>query len=367
MSDATHVESTGDHWAARRSQLSLEEVSLLCQEITALSRAGVPLDLGLREMAKDLPKRLAQHSQEIGDRLASGESLGHIISDKNADMPPMYKAIVDAGIRSGELTSALESFSTLNKQLLETRRTVTSSLLYPFVLMLLLTAMGFLLMLNFNALLETFEEFKLAEPTGFVLFARWLMKLGKWLWILPATIAGLMAGWWLITCRGAAAEPSRMALFMNWVPGVRTLFRYSYLSNFTHILRLLILHETPMHEAISIAGAASGDHRLSHECRELSEQLKLGQRPTERKTASPHGIPPLLRWSLLREQSPVLLLHTLERTQQTYERRLRWSAEWLRVYLPMFFTITIGGTMTFLYATSVLGNFYGLIRAVSDF
>ena len=59
---------------------SLDDFVALSEEIAALSRAGIPLSEGLADLSQDLPRPLAQSVQEIGRRLAQGETLDQVLA-----------------------------------------------------------------------------------------------------------------------------------------------------------------------------------------------------------------------------------------------------------------------------------------------
>ncbi len=76
------------------SQLSLERFIALNDEIAALTRIGIPLDLGLRDLGREMPGRLGAATERLRQRLAEGQSLETAFRDACGDFPPAYQAIV---------------------------------------------------------------------------------------------------------------------------------------------------------------------------------------------------------------------------------------------------------------------------------
>ena len=70
-----------------RQPITLEQLAALSDEISALARAGVPLDHGLRELARDLPGRLGTMAAEISRRLEQGRSLDDVIQELGPSLP----------------------------------------------------------------------------------------------------------------------------------------------------------------------------------------------------------------------------------------------------------------------------------------
>src|SRR5262245_19183177 len=98
--------------SSKLPSLSLEQFIALNDELAALARAGVPLEKGLADVCRDLPGRLGAAAQTLGVRLNAGEGLAQIIAEDQSAFPPVYRAAVLAGLRSGRLAVALEGIST---------------------------------------------------------------------------------------------------------------------------------------------------------------------------------------------------------------------------------------------------------------
>ena len=111
--------------------LSLEQLIALNDEITALVRARVPLEGTLGEMGEDLPGRLGRIAQMLAERMKRGESLAQILENEPEHFPPVYRAVVLAGLRAGRLSAALESISRSARRLDDMRRMTAAGFVYP--------------------------------------------------------------------------------------------------------------------------------------------------------------------------------------------------------------------------------------------
>src|SRR6516165_9780269 len=98
--------------AAARAPLSLEQLIALNEEILALARAGMPLERGMLDLGADLPGRLRVITNTLGQRMRAGESLSDALAASGGGIPPVYRAVVDAGVKSGRLAVALEGLAT---------------------------------------------------------------------------------------------------------------------------------------------------------------------------------------------------------------------------------------------------------------
>ena len=108
----------------RAGSITVEQLSALNEEIRALVRAGVPLERGLITAARDLGGRLGRITSALGTRLSRGESLVEALDAEKDVLPPLYRAVVEAGARSGQLPVALEGLAGYVRGYSEARSTI---------------------------------------------------------------------------------------------------------------------------------------------------------------------------------------------------------------------------------------------------
>ena len=111
--------------------LSLEQLAALSEEIAALARAGVPLDRGLAELARDIPGRLGTVAREMSQRLSEGQLIEQVAIELGNALPPAYRSVLIAGVRAGRLPVALQDISQTARRISQLRSTIYLSLLYP--------------------------------------------------------------------------------------------------------------------------------------------------------------------------------------------------------------------------------------------
>src|SRR3954468_5174792 len=96
---------------AGASGISLEQLIALNDEMVALVRAGMPLERGLRAAGRDLSGKLGRVTSSLGERMGGGQSLPGALAAEGDRFPKVYRAVVEAGVRSGRLASALEGLA----------------------------------------------------------------------------------------------------------------------------------------------------------------------------------------------------------------------------------------------------------------
>ena len=188
--------------------VTLDELIALSDEIAALVRAGVPLHSGLAELGSDMPGRLGRFATSIAERTSEGESLEKVVLEYSAELPPVYVAVVRAGLRTGRLPAALEALARSIRRLSETRRGVAAAMLYPLLVFML--AWGFFAFFASKLAPSLLAGFEGLDVRGRGLFAS-LAALGDsavyWGPAVPLVLVVLASMWWYRTTRATVAEP----------------------------------------------------------------------------------------------------------------------------------------------------------------
>ncbi len=375
-----------------RRIISLDDLAVINQELAALARAGVPLEPGLMALARDESGRIGRFAAGVAASMESGKSLADAVAERDAEIGPLYRAVVEAGARSGRLSVALDGMASACQRLAETRRLATASLVYPLVVALLTIPFG--LYLGFRVLpgIRVFRVETL-RPTMERQQAAARQAVPMW---APATAAGFAAvgvGWWCWSRRSLSLEssqtstrrqargesaPSELAVSPGPTPGsrrgcawlswlwfpsaVRSMRREGQWASLAEILAELVAAGASLPAALRLAGRATGVGSLAAATSDLASQLEQGA-----KLAATHatgsGLPRLLIWALQWGSDPVALERLLRQAAETYRRSADRRAEWLTDCLPAMMSLSIGGTAVFTYA---LWLFVPWVRTLHD-
>ena len=93
---------------------SRQDVLEATRALAALLAAGVPLVRALTIAASIVPPRVAATLDDVRTRISAGSTLADALGRHPAAFTPLYRGVVRAGERSGDLA---ESFNALAKQL----------------------------------------------------------------------------------------------------------------------------------------------------------------------------------------------------------------------------------------------------------
>jgi type II secretory pathway component PulF len=338
--------------------MTLDDVIALNDEISALVRAGVPLETGLAELHSDLPGHLRQVTSMLAARTARGESLAQAIAASSEHLPPVYRAVIEAGVRAGRLPAALETVAVTARRLSETYRMTATTMLYP----LLVVLVAWCAFVFFSCVLaQQFEVMFLAFQIPGHEFFGFLASLREsaWYWgpIVPVGVL-VMLGMWL----SGRANGRYTQQILGRIPWMSRLLRCSRMATFLEVLGLLVENQTPLPEAVLLAAEAAGDPETLQLARQLATAIENGQTCS---VAGPTMFPPLVRWLLLAAGRDGALLPALRHAAAAYHRRARHQADLLRVFLPIVTTIVIGGGVTALYALMLFAPYISMLRCLS--
>ncbi|CAN5915036.1 type II secretion system inner membrane protein GspF [soil metagenome] len=337
-------------------QIRIEELIALNDEIAALVRAGVPLERGLLDLGVDVRGRLGKISRRLGERMAAGRSLPEALEEEGPGLPGLYRAIVEAGLRSGHLPSALEGLAGFARGLADLRRIIGLAMLYP--LMVLVLAYGLFLAFVVE-LAPRFSRFFDAMHLPINESSAFLARLGEtaiyWGPIPPLLLLFWGIGW---------ARSTRLGGLIGWLPGMRRLLADARATLYAEMLALLIENQTPLPDAIVLAAEASGDARHRRAAAEAAEATRRGE-DLRVSFSGLRAFPPMLRWLIATGKEQGGLAPALRHAAQTYRRRAWHRAELIRIFLPILLTVLIGGVAAFLYGLTLFVPFARLLEELT--
>lgn len=354
--------------------ISLEELVALNDEIASLTRSGVPLELGLKGFGTSVRGRLGRLANRLGKSVAQGKSLPQSLSESDANFPPIYRAIVTAGMRAGRLPAALEAVTASARNLQEVRRSIGLALLYPLVLVVAAYfALWFVLAQITPVLLGVYE----GSPPPFWASVAKIGEFANRAMPIPLTDLTIIVGWipplllvigmilLRLSSRGAALlGGGATGHFTARLPIVGRIVRDGNLAAVAEILGLLVEQDVPLNEALVLSAGVTADRRLARSAREVSAKLVQGGAPPTAEQLP--GFPPLLAWLVScggRQQTFVALSRHVA---DTYRRRVASQSRWLRESLPIWLVIVIGGGLVALLAVTTFLPFAQMMQAFGE-
>ncbi len=344
-------------------KVTLEELIALNDEIIALVRAGVPLEMGLRELGEDRAGVLGRLAVKLAGRLSQGESLPEALSHEELGLPRTYRAIVEAGLRAGRLTVALEGVSKTAWKLADLRRRIGLAMVYPLIVLML--AYGLFLLLCTQLLPRM--KFLLGSLGFQMEIYERLVDIGReaywWGWILPAVVVLLVLWWRSSGNQGFLSQNGRPAGMARLCPGLKKAVRYYHASQFADLLALLIEQEVPLTEAIVLAAEATGDQRMISTAGSIADETSRGLPAAGHES---RGFPPYLQWLITRPEAQGGMVQALRTAADMYRRKAVLIIEWIKVTFPVVAAVLIGGGATLIYTLTVFWPLTELLKSLAE-
>jgi general secretion pathway protein F len=346
--------------------ITIDELAALNDEIAALVRAGIPLDRGLLQASSDLPGGLKRVTQALGQRLKRGETLSQALTAESQSTPPLYRAVVEAGAKSGRLAQALEGLTRYVRGYSDARATIGVALWYPIVVLTLAYGLFMaVVMVIIPRFTSAFESLGLAIP----LPVRWLETVGElapyWWPVWPVLLLAVLVGWWR-SGQAVSFQASSWTV-LKLFPWMRSLLSDYESAGFAELLALLLQHGVPYPRAVTLAAEATGNAATIEGACQLAAAVERGESPGRVVGELPRkAFRPLLRWTLATGQEQGTLVQSLTNLAPMYRKRGLFQAEKLQVFLPSLLMLLIGGSATLVYGLTLFIPLSSLLRELAS-
>mgnify|MGYP002508719840 CR=1 FL=1 len=234
----------------KRKSLPAMEVSLFCQQVSMILKAGIPLYDGMEVLCqnyKDTPYHAA--FQKMYEGVRDGGSLYEGI--KAANFFPSYMVhMVQVGETSGELEQVLESLEDYYDRESRMQAAIQSAVTYPLVLVILMTAVIAVLVLR---VLPIFTEVFLSLGTGLVGTKAAVLSggvaLGRIVLVAAAVLLLLVFVFFLIWKAGGKQQLLKVGQIL---PPVRRLLNQQAAQRFAEVIAMVMSSGYPLGHALEL-------------------------------------------------------------------------------------------------------------------
>ncbi|MBI3466104.1 MAG: type II secretion system F family protein, partial [Planctomycetes bacterium] len=279
-------------------------------------------------------------------------ALPQALAAERTRFPPVYRAVVESGLKAGRLSVALEGLANFARNFAEMRRAIGMAMVYPLVILTIAYGLFvFLVLVILPRFLATYSFFRLPGDRILVVLARLRETLPLWGPVVPVALV-LVGVWWIQSGRAMLVQSAWARRTLGWLPWVRGMITNSQAACFAELLSLLVEQEVPLHESIRLSAQATGDEDMIEQAGELAASAQRGDSvPVALRTAT--VFPPMLRWLMVTGLERGMLASALRHAAETYRELSLHQASLVKQLLPVALLLAIGATATFLYCMSV--------------
>lgn len=344
-----------------RTAIGRNEFLLFNQQLASITRAGIPLERGLRELAQDVSsKSMRRLVEDIAADLERGVPVEEAFQRREKHFPPLYGRILKAGVETGRLSEMLTSLNRHLELAGHTRRIVLEAISYPLVVMVLgaiiITGVFAFVIPQFQPVLQEMVGGRL-NPVTLTVFSLSENIIPFWIGV------GVLIGGLVIITITLSSTPDgrrfREMIFLG-VPVVGRLYHATILSRMAEGMAVLIGAGCDIPEALRLGAVASGSERLAFESDVVAGRVEQGVNILQ-AGQSAGMLPRLFLYSVQLGAQRNELQDNLRSLSEMYADRARVGQSRLQALLLPMMVITVGGVI----GMAILAMFLPMIQVVT--
>ena len=335
----------------RRKKLNLEKFLIFNQQFVTLVRAGLPILKSLELLADRLTDvKLGPHIRAVRDEVRNGVMLSEAFRMQGL-FPKIYVTSVMAGEKSGSLGEVLDRYIGYQKLSLAVKKKVLVSLLYPAVLIFLVTCLIVFLVTyvvpNFADLYSSMSA-KLPAITQVLIAVGTTARSYVLLGFLAVIAAGFLFKFWSRT------ESAKEKL--DWVkmrtPVMGDIWLKYQVAQFARVLSTLLTGGIPLVQALETSSDSLGTVLLRRSLEKAGKLVREGQPLSGSLTAT--GLFPPLAIDMIEVGEstgalPVMLTSVAEFYEDDVNTRMTAALSLIEPAIMIFMGIFVAFVLIALY------------------
>ena len=346
-----------------KTPVGRSEFLLFNQQLASITKAGIPLDRGLRELANDVGSRsMRKLILEIANDLSAGVSIEDAVERRKKHFPALYGRILKAGVETGRLSEMLTS---LNRHLevgVRTKRIIFEALCYPVLVLTLaaviVTALFIMVIPAFAEILTDMSDGEARLPFLTEVFLKMADNVVPF-WIGVFILVALALATYTILSASPSGRRIKESVLLG-VPIMGRLYRSGILARIAEAMALLIGAGCEMGQCLRLSAGASGSEKMKLDCDVLAGEIEQGLPIMEAGHAC-RMIPRLFLYSVQLGSQRNELQDNLLSLGQMYGEQTRCLQANLQAVLLPAMIILVGGFV----ATMVLSMFLPMVSIIS--
>jgi len=345
-----------------RTAIGRNQFMLFNQQLASITKAGIPLEKGLRELSNDVgSKSMRKLIDDIAGELEAGVSIEKAFEKRQKRFPPLYGRILKAGVETGRLSEMLTSLNRHLELASRTRRIIFEAMSYPAVILALaavvITAIFLIIIPQFETVLKEMVGGRLPALT--LLFFAVARNLVSFWIVVGALIAATLVALALLST-SAAGRRFKESVFLK-IPVIGRVYHSSVLGRMAEAMAMMVAAGCDMPASLRLSSGATGSEKLILESEALAGQIEHGANILEAGQFC-RMIPRLFLYSIQLGTQRNELEDNLYSLGQMYSEQARCGQSRLQAVLLPIMLIVVGGFI----ASAVLAMFLPMIQVITS-
>jgi len=345
-----------------KTAIGRNEFLLFNQQLASITKAGIPLEQGLRQLIEDVSsKSMRKLIDAIADDLESGVSIEEAFEKRQRHFPALYGRILKAGVETGRLSEMLTSLNRHLEVANQTRKIVFEALCYPAVVLVLvaviITAVFRLVVPQIASVI-----IGITEGMELPLLTRIFLNTGKNIvsfWITAGCFVAALVVVFGILSTSAAGRRFKESILLK-IPVVGRLYHSSVLSKLAEGMAIMVAAGCDMPSCLRLGSSTAGSEKLLLEGDMLAGQIEQGANILE-AGQSCKLIPRLFLYSAQLGAQRNELQDNLHSLGQMYAEQTRHRQARLQTVLLPIMVVVVGSFV----AMAVVSIFLPIVQLIT--
>ena len=346
-----------------KTAVGRNQFMLFNQQLASITKAGIPLEKGLRELATDVSsKSMRKLIDDIASELEAGVSIEQAFEKRQKAFPPLYGRILKAGVETGRLSEMLTSLNRHLEMANQTKRIIFEAVSYPAVVLALgavvITGIFLFIIPQLGSILvEMIEGARLPKLTRlFLSMAENTVPFWISVGLLVAAIVFLVA----MLSSFPAGRRFKESVFLK-IPVIGRVYHSSLLSRMAEAMAMMVAAGCDMPACLRLASGATGSEKLVLEGEGLASQVEQGANILEAGHFC-KMIPRLFLYSIQLGTQRNELQDNLYSLGQMYAEQARCGQARLQAVLLPIMVIVVGGIL----AMAIISMFLPMVQVITS-
>ena len=259
-----------------RRRVRLQEFVIFNQQFYTLIHAGLPILTGLKLLTQRQKNPYFRSIlEDVRERVQAGEPLSSAFTAQKV-FPQIYTTTLLAGERSGNLEEVLTRYISYQRIALSLRKKLLSSLVYPALLVVAVTAMLIYLITfvvpQFGQLYEQMDA-QLPSITVFMLNVGQIAQ--KYFWLVALAFGAIII--FLARWRKTSAGAERIDQVRLKIPLLGDVWLKYQIAMFSRTLSTLLAGGLPLVSCLETAGGSMESRLIANALSEATVRVREGQ------------------------------------------------------------------------------------------